>query len=75
MATKEFLEEEWSKTTRDKLLCISFDGKQNFTMENASGCQLTVKEEHYVVVSFPGDNYTESSISNSYCKIDSISYN
>ena len=26
---------------------------------NSSGCRRTVKEEHYVVVSFPGDSYID----------------
>ena len=44
---------------KQKLQCIGFDGKQDVTLVNASGCRRTIKEEHYVIVSFPGDNYID----------------
>lgn len=44
---------------KQKLQCIGFDGKQDVTLVNVSGPRMTIKEEHYAIVSFPGDNYID----------------
>ena len=43
---------------RDRNYSIGFDGRQNIKMINASGCQVTVKEEDLIVF-FPRDNYID----------------
>jgi len=41
-----------------KLICIRFDEKQDVTFVKKSGVCRSIVEEHYVIVSFPNNNYT-----------------
>ena len=42
-----------------ELICIGFDGKQDLTFVEISGVRRSIKEEHYVIVSFPNNNYID----------------
>lgn len=42
-----------------ELICIGFDGKQDLTFAEMSGVRRSIKEEHYVIVSFPNNNYID----------------
>lgn len=42
-----------------ELLCIGFDGKQDSTFVEISGLRRCIKEEHYVIISFPNNNYID----------------
>ena len=42
-----------------KLICIGFDGKKDLTFIEKSGMRRGIKEEYYVIVSFPNNNYID----------------
>ena len=42
-----------------ELVCLGFDGKCNITMVNESGLRRNVKEELYVIVSYPDGKYVD----------------
>lgn len=42
-----------------ELICIGFDGKQDLTFAEMSGVRRNIKEEPYVIVSFPNNNYID----------------
>ena len=42
-----------------KLACIGFDGKQDIALVHDSKCCRSMKEEHYVIVSFPENKYVD----------------
>ena len=42
-----------------ELICIGFDGKKDLTFVEKSGIRRSIKEEHYVIVSFPNYNYID----------------
>lgn len=44
------------------LKCIGFDGKQDTTVIQESNRRISVKQEHYVVVSFPGNVYIDHAV-------------
>ena len=56
----------WRKQESEKraeqhinLRCIGFDGKQDTTLVQKGHKRVTAKQEHYVVVSFPGNIYID----------------
>ena len=42
-----------------ELCCIGFDGKQDITLVESFGCRRCKKEEHYSIVSYPGNIYID----------------
>jgi hypothetical protein len=42
-----------------KLVCIGFDGKQDMALVEETNCRRNMKEEHYVIVSFPDNKYID----------------
>ena len=42
-----------------KLACIGFDGKQDMALVHDTKCCRSMKEEHYVIVSFPENKYVD----------------
>lgn len=42
-----------------QLTCIGFDGKQDITLVKGSSCRRSITEEHYAIVSFPGNIYID----------------
>jgi len=54
------LEEELEQQAAgmNELICIGFDGKHDITMTKTSGICRKVKEEHYVIISYPDRKYS-----------------
>jgi hypothetical protein len=48
-----------------QLVCIGFDGKQDTTLVMESKKRRKVKEEHYVIVSYPNATYVDHVVPNS----------
>jgi hypothetical protein len=42
-----------------EVTCIGFDGKQDVTFVGKSGVRRRIKEEHYVILSFPNNYYID----------------
>ena len=42
-----------------KLACIRFDGKQDIALGHDTKCCRSMKEEHYVIISFPENKYVD----------------
>lgn len=53
-----------------ELYCIGFDGKQDITLGESSGCRRTLKEEHYAIISFPGNKYIDHVVPESSKSVD-----
>ena len=53
-----------------KLACIGFDGKQDMALVHDTKCCRSMKEEHYVIVSFPENKYVDhvGEVPNEVCK-------
>ena len=43
----------------NKLACIGFDGKQDMALVHDTKCCRSIKEKHYVIVSFPENKYVD----------------
>lgn len=41
------------------LVCIGFDGKQDVALVQTDFGHISLKEEHYAILSFPGDQYVD----------------
>ena len=42
-----------------EIICLGFDGKQDLTLTQTCRYRRSVKEEHYSIVSFPGNTYID----------------
>ena len=55
---RDTLVEEHMQSNKE-LCCIGFDGKQDVTLVKRFGCRRSKKEEHYSIVSYPGNIYID----------------
>ena len=55
---RDTLVEEHMQSNKE-LCCIGFDGKQDVTLVESFGCRRSKKEEHYSIVSYPGNIYID----------------
>ena len=65
---KKEISEHLERTKR--IACLGFDGKIDNTLVTSVCSQRTQKEDHYVLVSYPGDNYVDHVAPNSHKAID-----
>jgi len=52
-------EVEMQDVQMKQLICIGFDGKQDVTLTKISGVRRKIKEEHYVIISYPEMKYID----------------
>ena len=62
-AVKELFQEKKTivihKEETEGIACLGFDGKINVTLAHAGSTRSKIKEDHYVLVSFPSRSYVE----------------
>ena len=51
------------KEENEGIVCLGFDGKIDITLTHAGSTRQKIKEEHYVLVSFPSRSYVEHGVS------------